>query len=763
MKKSSSHQLVDVPNMEVSPNSDLNDATTTTTTTTNNLNRRTNSSQSSGSSSSNNNKKSSSNSSSRPKRLSNERRSLTSHIQADQLDAFDAPILDDNESLWSSSAASADAAAGGGGGSGRNNRGGGRSFSSSNSSSSNNDKSLRGGVSSTNTKKKSSTAIIIEDEEEQSCNTIPEWGESGSREELSSALRKTSTPTTSTTQHTHTDRRSSLDKMLSTFDSSSSKALDLEMPTFSNNRRGSTSTFDNLWNVVGGSSFAAGNNNKDHVSSDEDQSSDQSSVDTSSLFGGYNTTTTSSNNSENNMSMKLMRTISGRVGFIRGESGRYASSYRANSNNDTPCRKCCNFVRLHAKLTFICLLVLVLIAASIGALVVVVPLWVDSGEDTDRGVSYGIEDGKKDSGIVLDNSGGSIEDEVEQDETEREDTVGIIMDSSSVGEDEVEVEGEKEDAGDSPAQIESDATSLNNEEATDQKDLPVVENSVWTRPVSNYFFKAPPKTLDQICSTSSILEADGYTRCVHTCLSSRCCLVNEGDPYRVHTLHHSTLDDLDEDVEIGTIIPSCAVQYKGMCEIYNEHCSIIGDLLPRRIPSPSEVMGMNGAEKLELAEWINHSCKGKDFYTTNGDGSECQLLCQEKACCFAKAKDDAVDEGETDQDNVTTYASSPPTVIVASSSSTPDPDEDGFITRKRKERHRRLQTQNNTMEILNTTEEMANRESNSLPELESNSSATANKKVTVSTASPPPSSSSSCVDDLDKNCMTYAGCEPLFS
>ena len=236
------------------------------------------------------------------------------------------------------------------------------------------------------------------------------------------------------------------------------------------------------------------------------------------------------------------------------------------------------------------------------------------------GVAYSVEENTKVNTwageVVVNRSGGSDGKEQVDEETSNED-------NSDVG----------------AAQTSKVPSTTTNEEP--QKDEPEVPDLVATSQAN--FFKPPPYDLQSICSSSSLSKSDGYDMCIAACLPSRCCLISE--EYKVWTIPETwrlqllypgveTMGQVDKKEAVGDIISSCLFEQPDLCREYKTQCSVLplGVLLPLKPPSKDEVANMSSKKRLELAEYINHSCKKS---SKAGGDNECQLLCQEKACCFA--------------------------------------------------------------------------------------------------------------------------------
>ena len=536
--------------------------------------------------------------------------------------ALDMPHLDDILRSSAKTMSSADAAAGGGSSS---SMGGGsrRSFTSQSSIKSaptrkSDNRRVSSSTSMLNNNNKSA-AIIIEDDESNIS-----WGSTGSRQELSSALRKSETlefssnseqilenellhskqPSKALDSSNQRDRRSSLDNKLTTFDSISSARRSLNLGTKQQNKRGSW-VFESLWG------------SQDHEEREDDETS----------IGELNfgvSLGSSNDEDDENKSMRLIRTISGRVGFsMSNVSFRGNGMQRQHSTYyDTGYkRKCRSFFGEHIKLIALCLLVLVVLAITIG----LIPLWMESEERGESGelggLAYSVEENTKVNTwageVVVNRSGGGD------------------------GKDQVDEETSNEDNGDVGAAQSSEVPSTTTNEEL-QKDEPEVPDLDANRAD---FFKPPPYDLQSICSSSSLSSSDGYDMCIAACLPSRCCLISE--EYKVWTIPETwrlqllypgveTMGQYEKEAPvIGNTISPCLFEQPGLCREYKTQCSVLplGVLLPLKPPSKDEVANMSSKERLKLAEYINHSCK-KSSKTIEGD-NECQLLCQEKACCFA--------------------------------------------------------------------------------------------------------------------------------
>lgn len=247
-------------------------------------------------------------------------------------------------------------------------------------------------------------------------------------------------------------------------------------------------------------------------------------------------------------SMKLMRTISGRVGFMRSNTSSLGNSEDSGSLHnhpptryyDGPCKNTINstrrFVYTHAKFTCLCIILFLALIVAMGTLVVVMPLWMESEERDESGELGGLTYGGS-------NSDGSD---------------GMVMDSSSK-----QVQKEEQQF------VEPGDTG-------------------WTE---DHF------------------EPGGFS---------------------VDKAGGGNEDKKDIINDVGSSLSSTASP------------SGKYPLLPHHPPSAEELKNMGPGERLELAEWINHSCsrmRGGGFVISNLGGggveeSECELLCREKECCF---------------------------------------------------------------------------------------------------------------------------------
>jgi hypothetical protein len=155
--------------------------------------------------------------------------------------------------------------------------------------------------------------------------------------------------------------------------------------------------------------------------------------------------------------------------------------------------------------------------------------------------------------------------------------------------------------------------------------------------ISSFVLDPPPYNLANICKKESLLKAGGYERCVSACFPSRCCLVDESNPYEVWTLHIG----LNGSDEIGKSISSCFQDNKDMCIRYKQECSVLGkhSLLPVKPPSSKEVLAMNNKAKLALAEDIIRACSPREDDSTESFAKECQSFCEAKECCFHEDKE----------------------------------------------------------------------------------------------------------------------------
>jgi len=673
--------------------------------------------------------------------------------------ALDMPHLDDILRSSAKTMSSADAAAGGSSSS----MGGGsrRSFTSQSSIKSaptpKSDNTRRSSNMLNNNNK--SAAIIIEDDESNIS-----WGSTGSRQELSSALRKSETslktlefssnseqilenellhskqPSKALDSSSQGDRRSSLDNKLTTFDSISS-ARSLNLGTKQQNKRGSW-VFESLWG------------SQDH----EEREDDDTSVGESSFgvsLGG------SSDEDDENKSMRLIRTISGRVGFSRSNvSFRGNGMQRQHSTYyDTGYkRKCRSFLGEH-KLTASCLLVLVVMAITIG---------MESEERSESGelggLAYSVEENTKVNTwageVVVNRSGGG-------DGKEQVDEKAVNEDNDDVG----------------AAQTSKvPSTTTNEEPQKDEPEVPVVATN------RADFFMPPPYDLQNICSSSSISQSDGYDMCIAACLPSRCCLISE--EYKVWTIPETwrlqlsypdveTMGQYDKEAPvIDDIISSCLFEQPHLCREYKAQCSVLPQavLLPLKPPSKDAAANMNAKKGLELAEYINHSCK-KSSKTIEGD-NECQLLCQEKACCFADNEkeikaflphtevvsittvpnSDNIDEPQDEVKQVALDRQPTNTTTESTQASLPL---NGTESELSNSTLRHLQ-QKNVKAPVNIPEDgkgVTSVEFSPLPEKESS----VNTAMAKSSQEESVVELSSCVNDPLEHCTIYAGCLPLFT
>lgn len=187
-----------------------------------------------------------------------------------------------------------------------------------------------------------------------------------------------------------------------------------------------------------------------------------------------------------------------------------------------------------------------------------------------------------------------------------------------------------------------------------------------------YSLESAPHNLEQLCSKESRYKPGGHDKCISACLPSRCCLVPEGKPHELwiprvdvgggsssSTASASLRNVESKEAETeNEIITSCYSQNQNTCKDYHKGCSVLGahTLLPRKPPTIEDVSVMEEKEKLDLAEWIIHSCS--DLRSTRlgfpslGTSSECEMLCQEKECCFAdddiNISDSQEEEGSTE-------------------------------------------------------------------------------------------------------------------
>ena len=294
--------------------------------------------------------------------------------------------------------------------------------------------------------------------------------------------------------------------------------------------------------------------------------------------------------------LKLLKTVSGKVvGFMRSDSVT-AKSYRGGAGGrgyyDPSASRCSNLFS-SVKLTAICVVFSMAMSVIVGALVVLVPLWMTMDERVASaelgGLAY--------DGVA---SGGG---------------------------------GDGGGAGGNPGSSSSSSSSSSTASAS----------------VSSPTLKPPPYDLSVICGQPSLNQPGGYDKCVAACLPSQCCLVPKGEPYEVwapppsgvngaRTTSFANSVTAGQQPAIGTIIQSCFDQHPDQCVQYNNQCSILGAsvLLPRSPPSADEVAVMTDAEKLRLAEQVNHSC-GKLHHTTitgSSAESECRALCRGMDFCF---------------------------------------------------------------------------------------------------------------------------------
>ena len=427
--------------------------------------------------------------------------------------------------------------------------------------------------------------------------------------------------------------------------SNSEECLDKRLTSFRFAKSQLTNPFESLWggggnddksnNAIGdhqgnvGVGFGSrrsgrGNNNNDY---DDDEEND----DTFSAV------------SDESLPMRLMRSISGsRTAFMRGNPDDFNTGNHRTPRYYGGGGNCCgalsNFVKSHGKLTALCVLISIGLAATIGALVVMVPLWMDSEERGESGELGGLAYG---GGEVGDGTGG-----------------GVMMDNSQPTIP-VETGGDTLLVDNSPANEDVGAPSTTT--SSESGRLPTSNSGISTSPNYNggsnsNKFKPPPYNLSMLCSKTAVGKSGGYEKCAGACLPSQCCLVSENKPYEVWTVHKTSGYVA---TAIGTVIHSCFKEHADQCVQYYNQCSSLGTtvLLPRKPPTRMEVDVMNNSEKLELAEWINHSCskvgkKTRNLATTVGGGeSECQMLCHAKECCF-------VDDDEQSQSTSSSSSSS---------------------------------------------------------------------------------------------------------
>ena len=669
--------------------------------------------------------------------------------------ALDMPHLDDILRSSAKTMSSADAAAGGSSSS----MGGGsrRSLTSQSSIKSaptpKYDNSRR---SSSMLKSNKSAAIIIEDDESNIS-----WGSTGSRQELSSALRKSESslktlefssnseqilenellhsnrpPSKALDSSNQRDRRSSLDNKLTTFDSISS-ARSLNLGAKQQNKRGSW-VFESLWG------------SQDHEEREDDETSIGESGFGVSLGG-------SSDEDDENKSMRLIRTISGRVGFSRSNvSFRGNGMQRQHSTYyDTGYkRKCRSFLGEH-KLIALCLLVLVVMAITIGSFIVGMESEERSESGELGGVAYSVEENTK---------------------------VNTWAGEGGDGKEQVDEETSNEDNGDVGAAQTSEvpSTTTKGEPQKDEPEVPVVATS------QANFFKPPPYDLQNICSSSSLSKSDGYDMCIAACLPSRCCLISE--EYKVWStpetwrlqLSYPGVDTMGqyekEAPVVGDIIRSCLFEQPDLCREYKTQCSVLplGVLLPLKQPSKDEVVNMNAKKKLELAEYINHSCKKN---SKAGGDNKCQLLCQEKACCFA--------DNEKETKTVLPHTEVVSITTVPDSDNINEPQDEEQVALDRQPTKTTTESTQASLPLNGTESELSNStlrrlqqknvkapvnipedgkgvtsvEFSPLPEEESS----VNTAMAKSSQEESVVELSSCVNDPLEHCTIYAGCLPLFT
>jgi len=241
---------------------------------------------------------------------------------------------------------------------------------------------------------------------------------------------------------------------------------------------------------------------------------------------------------------------------------------------------CVYKVKNHGKMVLICVAILIILIAMIGVLIVMIPMWLKSGERSESAELGGLAYGEGD-GVMMDSS-------------------GVMTDGSSNG-----------------GLLDSEAEEVS--------------------AASKLVISPPPYNLDLLCEQETLLEEGGYDKCVSACFPSRCCLVEESKTYEVWTLHIGA-NDIEE---IGESISSCLKDHEDTCIRYNQACSVLGNdsLLPIKPPSSSEVLAMNNVEKLNLAEKIIRVCSPRIKGSTEGL-TECQALCETKACCFVEDIDE---------------------------------------------------------------------------------------------------------------------------
>ncbi|KAL7547739.1 hypothetical protein ACHAWF_011021, partial [Thalassiosira exigua] len=320
-----------------------------------------------------------------------------------------------------------------------------------------------------------------------------------------------------------------------------------------------------------------------------------------------------------------LRGFFGRSGFFKaGSGGGGGATWRGA---DPPRRhyggrggSCWRRVRSRAGRTFVCVATCVAVAATVGALVVMVPLWLGGNEREESGELGGLAYGGGGEG-------------------------GMELTGEAAGGAGGEDGGHRPPPGtDEEKGIEGPAPSSEGQSASSSSS----SSTTTAGP------KPPPYDLQLLCRPSAILSPEGYRKCLGACAPSRCCLVPEGSPYEVWKEEASPTTTTTtsgggagmmqaisgtsaEEVKIGTLISSCFQASPDTCVKYYKQCSVLGTdtLLPRKPLTNHDVQSMNDRQKLELAEWVNHSCAR----IQKGDTAECRSLCDERECCFVDLPD----------------------------------------------------------------------------------------------------------------------------
>lgn len=371
----------------------------------------------------------------------------------------------------------------------------------------------------------------------------------------------------------------------------SARSLNLEMPTLSElnaQSARSSSLFENLW----------GPNDAPPGSDDERRSLE---VDGDAEYGPSRFCDASSHShNSSTQSMKLMRAFSGRLGFTRSPPLRYHGDYDDGERSPNNFRDCRALFRRRIKTTVACILLSVGFAVTVGMLVVMVPIWMESGERGESDEMEGLAQGDS-KGEILSNDGGA----------------GTGGGGGSM------MERGKEDAdGSAPATPESTGAGVTG---------------------ARMKLKSPPSNLQLLCSRNFLEE------CAAACLPSQCCHVPVDDPYKVwKPLPHFALGStVATELPIGAEVTSCLAENPETCASYHKYCGVLGDsgLLPRK---PPDVASMTATERLALAERVYRSCNAYPL------GEECQGLCHGKECCFVEEEERRTenDDGDRSEDLV---------------------------------------------------------------------------------------------------------------